>query len=113
MTYAQEVRRKREEALKQDLKGETSNIFKWILDLIDSDTDRGYLGPVRVYLHEKQKKIYYELTNKEYEFDNTFFFKHKTSELIDVLKKDIESEDGFTVKVEPQEEIIIIEVKCH
>ena len=57
MTKAQEVRIRRLQKYKAAIAEEAQKIFDWILDLMDANTEKGYLGSLDVYLYYDEQEI--------------------------------------------------------
>lgn len=113
MTKAQEIRNRRLEKVQNDITVHAKKVFDWMLDLINSDTQKGYFGPIEVVLFDDQstikttalsgkKGIEYELGDVLIQHDRLAFFS--------TLKKIIEQEDGFKVNFYP--DALYYDSKC-
>ncbi len=104
MTKAQEVRRRRLDAIQKDITAQAEKVFDWILDLIDANTQKGHFGMVEVCLFEGQDII--KTTNfngkKGTEYDLGFFLLlHDKLELFEKLKEVVDKEEGFKSVLKP------------
>ncbi len=97
MTKAQEVRKRRLERKQQDLTVVAEGIFDWILDLIDLDTKKGYLGSTKICLFKGKKKLraIYD-SEEEYNLAEALL-KFDKYEIFEKLKEVIEKEEGYEV----------------
>ena len=104
MTKAQEVRTRRLKKMQSDITVQVQKVFDWMLDLIDADTKKGYLGSIEVCLFYDETKIRTSnLSGKEgteYELKD-FFLQHDRIEFFSALKKVVEQEEGFKASLNP------------
>lgn len=99
MTKAQEVRIRRLQKYKAAIAEEAQKIFDWILDLMDANTEKGYLGSLDVYLYydeqeikvKCQEKAKYNLAKVLLQYDRVKLF----TCLCDIINK----EQGFLAKL--------------
>ena len=94
MTKAQQVRSKRLEKIHKTDDAEAQKIFDWILDLMDADTKKGYLGPIEVFMwydrfhiQTNHSSATYDLSKVHLEYDRVTLF----TKLYQLINK----EDGF------------------
>ena len=96
---AEEVRKNRKQMIEQDILREAEDIFNWILDLIDSDTNAKNFRNVKLYLFDDQFSLKTEdLDGTEYNLKDFLLIYDKTK-LFEVLKEIIEKEEGFTAEI--------------
>ncbi len=104
MTKAQEVRGRRVEAIQKVLPAQAEKIFDWILDLIDTDTKRGFFCEVEVCLFNDQSIIKTtDLSGNEgTEYDlECNLLPHDKLELFKKLKEIVDNEEGFKAVLKP------------
>ena len=116
MTKAQEVRNRRLEKMQGDITEQAKKVFDWILDLMDTDTQKGYFRSIKVCLFYDQHTIKLaSLDGPTYPLSNTFFLQHDRLAFFSTLQQIVEQEEGFSAILEPSaivydEKAILLEI---
>ena len=99
MEKAQQVRKRRLQKYDATVNVEAQKIFDWILDLMDADTESGYLGSLGIFSYydeheirvKYQEKTKYNLTDVHLSFDRKRLF----SSLFNLVN----NEQGFVATI--------------
>lgn len=105
MTKAQEVRMNRLNAI-NTLTRQAKEIFDWILDLIDADTQKETFEPINLYLNTSRVIVRFKnLDGGARECLEHYALKgnlpeYSSIQLFTALKEVVEQEEGFTAVIE-------------
>ena len=115
MTKAQSVRYNRLNAI-TDCTNRAKQIFNWILDLMDSDTQRGHFEPINVqfsshcnFLQTVKDSRSGKMYGEQYPLPENFS-EHDCLKLFTTLKGVVEQEEGYTAHIKKSEDCIIFQV---